>query len=350
MISVCMIIKNEARHLAGTLASIAAHFDDIVIVDTGSTDDSRAIASQFTTNIHDFEWVADFSAARNASLNYARHDWVLVIDADEEIESIDIDALYALIKTHPQAIGRVERINYLDEGTDTTTVRESINRLFRKDCYHYSGIIHEQVTPRENSASPVPAFIAPIRLNHVGYKKEILQETDKVARNITLLKQALEMQPDDPYLLFQLGKSYYLKRDYSSAIDYFRQALRFETNFTYEYTEDLVETYGYALINQGDYATAMDILHYESHYSSTDFIFLKALILMNNGQLQNAVDLFIQCTKMPPGNKEGVNAYKANYNVGVILECVGMKQKALEFYQKCGDYALARGGIQRLVH
>lgn len=109
--------------------------------------------------------------------------------------------------------------------------------------------------------------------------------------------------------------------------------MRFETNFTYEYTEDLVETYGYALINQGDYATAMDILHYESHYSSTDFIFLKALILMNNGQLQNAVDLFTHCTKMPPGNKEGVNTYKANYNIGVILECVGMKQKALEFYQ-----------------
>ncbi|QKO13459.1 SPBc2 prophage-derived glycosyltransferase SunS [Dickeya solani] len=160
MISVCMIIKNEARHLAGTLASIAAHFDDIVIVDTGSTDNSRAIAGQFTTNIHDFEWVADFSAARNASLDYARHDWVLVIDADEEIESIDIDALYALIKTHPQAIGRVERLNYLDEGTDTTTVRESINRLFHKDRYHYSGIIHEQVTPREISTSPITSFTA----------------------------------------------------------------------------------------------------------------------------------------------------------------------------------------------
>lgn len=99
----------------------------------------------------------------------------------------------------------MERLNYLDEGTDTTTVRESINRLFHKDRYHYSGIIHEQVTPREISTSPITSFTAPIRLNHVGYK-EILQETDKVSRNITLLKQALEMQPDDPYLLFQLGK------------------------------------------------------------------------------------------------------------------------------------------------
>lgn len=350
MISVCMIMKNEARHLASTLASIATHFDDIIVVDTGSTDDSKAIARQFTPHVYDFAWVADFSAARNASLDYARYDWVLVVDADEEVDFVDIDALHALIKAHPHSIGRVERINYLDEGNDTTTVRESINRLFRKDRYHYSGIIHEQVTPRDTTTPLAPPFMAPIRLNHVGYRKEVLQDTDKVSRNITLLKQALKTQEDDPYLLFQLGKSYYLKRDYSTAIHYFQQAIRFETNFTYEYTEDLIETYGYALINAGKYTEAMDIIQYESNFSSTDFIFLKALILMNNGQLQNAVDLFVQCTNMPIGNKEGVNSYKANYNIGVILECVGMKQQALEFYQKCGSYALARDGIQRLVN
>lgn len=350
MISVCMIMKNEARHLANTLAAIAAHFDDIIVVDTGSTDDSKAIARQFTPHVYDFAWVADFSAARNASLEYARYDWVLVVDADEEVESVDIDALHALIKAHPHSIGRVERINYLDEGNDTTTVRESINRLFRKDRYHYSGIIHEQVTPRDSNTPLATPFMAPIRLNHVGYRKEVLQDTDKVSRNITLLKQALTTQEDDPYLLFQLGKSYYLKRDYPTAIHYFQQAIRFETNFTYEYTEDLIETYGYALINAEKYAEAMDVIQYESNFSSTDFIFLKALILMNNGQLQNAVDLFVQCTNMPTGNKEGVNSYKANYNIGVILECVGMKQQALEFYQKCGSYALARDGIQRLVH
>ncbi|GAB7217735.1 hypothetical protein OS42_43490 [Dickeya oryzae] len=345
-----MIMKNEARHLANTLAAIATHFDDIIVVDTGSTDDSKAIARQFTPHVYDFAWVADFSAARNASLDYARNDWVLVVDADEEVDFVDIDALHALIKAHPHSIGRVERINYLDEGNDTTTVRESINRLFRKDRYHYSGIIHEQVTPRDTTTPLAPPFMAPIRLNHVGYRKEVLQDTDKVSRNITLLKQALTTQEDDPYLLFQLGKSYYLKRDYPTAIHYFQQAIRFETNFTYEYTEDLIETYGYALINAGKYAEAMDIIQYESNFSSTDFIFLKALILMNNGQLQNAVDLFVQCTNMPIGNKEGVNSYKANYNIGVILECVGMKQQALEFYQKCGSYALARDGIQRLVH
>ncbi|UPT57983.1 glycosyltransferase family 2 protein [Dickeya zeae] len=350
MISVCMIMKNEARHLASTLASIAAHFDDIIVVDTGSTDDSKAIARQFTPHVYDFAWVADFSAARNASLDYARYDWVLVVDADEEVDFVDIDALHALIKAHPQAPGRVELINYLDEGSETTTVKELLTRLFRKDLYHYRGIIHEQVTPRDPSVSPLHPFIAPIRLHHVGYKKEILQEKDKISRNINLLQKALEAQANDPYLLFQLGKSYYLKRDYPTAIHYFQQAIRFETNFTYEYTEDLIETYGYALINAGNYAEAMDIIQYESHFSSTDFIFLKALILMNNGQLQNAVDLFVQCTNMPTGNKEGVNSYKANYNIGVILECVGMKQQALEFYQKCGSYALARDGIQRLVH
>ncbi|SLM62561.1 Dolichol-phosphate mannosyltransferase in lipid-linked oligosaccharide synthesis cluster [Dickeya aquatica] len=344
-----MIIKNEARHLARTLASLMPYFDDIVIVDTGSDDGSQAIARQYTHSVHDFTWVNDFSAARNASLTYARHDWVLVVDADEEIESIDIEALYALIKQHPKAIGRVERINYIDDESGQSTIRECINRLFHKNLYHYTGIIHEQVTPRKNHTQ-IQSFTTPITLNHVGYKKEILQQTDKITRNITLLKQALETEPEDPYLLFQLGKSYYLKRDYTAAIQAFQHALRFETNFSYEYMEDLVETYGYALINQGSYAEAMNILDYESYFSSTDFTFLKALILMNNGQLQLAVNTFLLCTSSPPGNKEGVNSYKANYNIGVIFECAGMQSQALEFYQKCGDYPPARDGIKRVTH
>ncbi|MGM3175695.1 glycosyltransferase [Dickeya lacustris] len=349
MISVCMIIKNEARHLARTLASLTPYFDDIVVVDTGSDDGSKAIAQQYTDSVHDFTWVNDFSAARNASLHHARHDWVLIIDADEEIEYIDIEAVHALITQHPNAIGRVERINYIDDESGQSTIRELISRLFHKDLYHYTGIIHEQVTPRKNKTA-LKTFPAPITLNHVGYKKEILQQTDKITRNITLLTHALDAEPKDPYLLFQLGKSYYLKRDYVAAIQAFQKALCFETNFSYEYVEELVETYGYALINQGSYAEAMTILDYESYFSSTDFVFLKALILMNNGQLQQAVNTFLSCTTRPPGSKEGVNSYKANYNIGVIFECAGIQQQALEFYQKCGDYPPAKEGIKRLVH
>ncbi|EMA4139229.1 glycosyltransferase [Cronobacter turicensis] len=347
MISICMIVKNEAKHLADTLASVAAHFDDIVIVDTGSQDDTRAVAQRFTDKVYDFAWVDDFAAARNASLEYARHEWVLVIDADESITAVDIPALQALIHAHPDGVGRVERINYIDEGDGVTTLRERVSRLFPKARYHYQGVIHEQVTPREGLTSG-ERFPAPLTLDHVGYKKAVLQETDKITRNIRLLERALQTQPDDPYLWFQLGKSHFLKRDYAPATDAFRNALSYEPNVALEYVEELVETLGYALINQGDYAAALSILDYERWYASADFLFLKALILMNNGQLQAAVDTFLHCTRMPEGSKAGVTSFKAWYNIGVILEISGMTADAQACYEECGDYPPARAGLARL--
>ncbi|WP_426712489.1 glycosyltransferase [Cronobacter muytjensii] len=347
MISICMIVKNEAQHLAATLTSVAAHFDDIVIVDTGSQDETKAIARRFTDNVHDFAWVEDFSAARNASLHYARHDWVLVIDADEAVAAVDVPALQALINAHPQGVGRVERINYIDEGEGMTTVRERVSRLFSKARYCYQGVIHEQVTPRAG----IPAgetFPVPVTLDHVGYKKAVLQQTDKISRNIRLLTRALQTRQDSPYLWFQLGKSHFLKRDYPAAVQAFREALRYQPNVALEYVEELVETLGYALINQGDYAAAMTLIDYERWYTSADFTFLKALILMNNGKLQEAVDTFIACTTLPEGNKAGVNSFKAWYNIGVILEISGMTPDAQACYQQCGDYPPAQAGLARL--
>ncbi|ALB64548.1 glycosyl transferase, group 2 family protein [Cronobacter condimenti 1330] len=347
MISICMIVKNEAKHLAATLATVAAHFDDIVIVDTGSQDDTKAIARRFTDNVHDFAWVEDFAAARNASLQYARHDWVLVIDADEAIASVDMAALQALVAAHPEGVGRIERINYIDEGESVTTLRERVSRLFPKARYHYHGVIHEQITPREGAPAG-ERFLVPLTLDHIGYKKAVLQETDKIARNIRLLEHAIRKQPDDPYLWFQLGKSHFLRRDYPAAIAAFRTALGYEPNVALEYVEELVETLGYALINQGDYAAAMAIIDYERWYSSADFMFLKALILMNNGQLQAAVDTFLHCTRQPESSKTGVTSFKAWYNIGVILEISGMTPDAAACYQQCGDYAPAKAGLARL--
>ncbi|RLM30580.1 tetratricopeptide repeat-containing glycosyltransferase family 2 protein [Brenneria salicis] len=347
MISVCMIVKDEAQHLENTLRSLAQYFDDIVVVDTGSNDNSKEIASCFTNKIYDFQWIADFSAARNYSLQFAKYDWVLVVDADEELSFIDLTALSSLIAAHPTSIGRVERVDYIDDPNGGDIIRERISRLFRKELYVYRGIIHEQVSAR-STAIPVNHFQVPIRLNHIGYQKNILHNKDKIVRNITMLKTAIDENPSDPYLHYQLGKSYYLAKDYLLASETFSTALGYQTDFSYEYNEQLIESYGYTLINLGEYKQALSILEYEQYCHSTDFTFLKALILMNNGDLQQAVNIFLSCTQLPPGRSDGVNTYKANYNVGVILECSGMLKEAVSFYQKCDNYKPAVDGILRI--
>ena len=109
-----------------------------------------------------------------------------------------------------------------------------------------------------------------------------------------------------------------------------------------------METFGYALINRGDPAGALRLVESAPDFPSTDFAFLKASVLMNAGRLQEAVDLFVQCTRMPAGRKDGVNTFKACHNIGVILECSGMPEQARGFYRACGDYAPAQAGLARL--
>src|SRR3989338_64847 len=93
-ISVCMIVKNEQQYLQQCLESVKNVADEIIIVDTGSTDNTKQIARQFTDNIYDFAWIDDFSAARNFSLSKAAKEWIFVIDADEFVMFNPKDVLF----------------------------------------------------------------------------------------------------------------------------------------------------------------------------------------------------------------------------------------------------------------
>src|SRR3990167_6711291 len=85
-ISLCMIVKNEERYLDQCLNSVKDLADEIIIVDTGSTDRTKEIAKKFNAKIFDFKWTDDFSAARNESIKHATKDWILVLDADEVLD------------------------------------------------------------------------------------------------------------------------------------------------------------------------------------------------------------------------------------------------------------------------
>ena len=86
-----MIVKNEEDNLDLCLSSIAKHMDEIIIVDTGSSDGTKEIAQKYTQKVYDYKWKDDFSAARNFSISKASYDYILVLDGDEFIQSIDIN-------------------------------------------------------------------------------------------------------------------------------------------------------------------------------------------------------------------------------------------------------------------
>src|SRR3989344_9612712 len=99
MLSLCMIVKNEQAFLQQCLSAVQPYVDEIIIVDTGSTDNTKTIAAQFTSKIHDFPWVDSFAAARNFSIRKAQRDWILVLDADEQINGEDFKKISNIVQT-----------------------------------------------------------------------------------------------------------------------------------------------------------------------------------------------------------------------------------------------------------
>lgn len=353
-----MIVKNEEDNLDHCLSSIAKHMDEIIIVDTGSSDGTKEIAQKYTQKVYDYKWKDDFSAARNFSISKASNDYILVLDGDEFIQSIDINEVKRLIEDNPFKIGRILRMNEYTRKGNLFKFQERVNRLFSKKHYQYKGIIHEQVTKFENRKENIShsdnvnidtTVNIPISVLHGGYEGNLEVRRKKTGRNIKLLEKALFQNENDPYILYQLGKSYYMEEMYDIACNYFEQALSFDLNTKLEYVQDMVESYGYTLINTEQYDTALGLLNiYDEFRHSADFVFLIALILMNNGKINEAIDEFKKATQLPKAKMEGINDYLSYYNIGVIYECLEAYEKAKYYYQNSGSYKPAKLRLQYL--
>lgn len=348
MISLCMIVKNEQQNIAKCLKSVDNLVDEIIVVDTGSSDKTYEIAKEYTDNVYKFEWCDDFSKARNYSIEKASNDWILVLDADEVVEYFDKVKILSAISVKSKRIGRIKIVNVFGDSDQQKKYVERVSRLFNKRYYHYEGVIHEQLT--DNNKEQITTWEVDLSANHLGYSEEIINRTGKLERNIKLLSKIIEKNEKDIYIYYQLGKSYYMKKDYLKAYECFEKALKFDIDFKLEYVEDLVESYGYALLNGNMVNKALEIKKYECYYYfSPDFNFLIGFINMKNGLFKEAVDYFKRCISDKDGKIEGINSYLPNYNIGVIYECLGYFDEALKYYNKCYKYKKAHNRIDTIL-
>lgn len=349
-ISLCMIIKNEEQHLDECLHKIKDYVSEIIIIDTGSTDKSKEIARKYTDKIYDFTWCDDFAKARNYSISKATNDWILILDADEMILEVDKEKLTGFTALHSKekVVGRIKIINLFEEGDEVKKSTTYVTRFFNKNFFHYKGPIHEQVVAKDNGEYKVKSI--QITIEHLGYLDVIMNKKSKYERNITLLKSAIKDNGKDPYYHYQLGKSYYKAQQYKMALESFKNAISLCNNFRYEYAQDLVESYGYALLKCEKYLEAMNLLDYQNYYAkSPDYNFVVGLIYMNNGKFQEAIDTFKKCIGEIEGKVEGINSYQPKYNIGVIYEVLGEVGKAMQYYKECGDYLPAKKGLKKLL-
>jgi glycosyltransferase involved in cell wall biosynthesis len=346
-ISVCIIAKNEEQYIGQCLKPLREVFHEIILVDTGSSDRTTQIAARYTELIYHFDWIDDFSAARNFSLSKASNDWILCVDCDEFLltKPREIKGLSPLL-SKPGTIGLVKRKNPQSSANGTKISMEYISRLFSKSHFHFEGLVHEQLIPLGGGGKSFRKV--PLEFYHAGYADAATLQK-KSGRNLPLLLSQMSAQGEDPYLLFQIGQCHYSIQQYEEALTYFDKGLSYDLNPSLEYVRTMVENYGYCLINTKRYAQALSLAGvYDEFSCRSDFVFLMGLIYMNNGLFEQAIEEFRLATKAPEQMADGVGSYRAYYNIGLIHELTGGKEKAREYYLKCGDFSPAKERLRLL--
>jgi tetratricopeptide (TPR) repeat protein len=191
LLSACMIVRNEQAHLRRCLDSLQNVVDETVIVDTGSTDKTREIASTSGARVFDFRWSDDFSAARNEALRHVRGEWVLSVDADETMHPVPRAALEK--KLSASTIGGY----YVLFRRRRRLTPNWQMKLFRNHPgIRHKNVIHEAILPSQvRSATGCSLGKLPLLFEHTGYDGDL---SGKHARNLPLLLKQLQEQPDHP--------------------------------------------------------------------------------------------------------------------------------------------------------
>ncbi len=201
-VSACMIVKNEEEMLPGCLDSIRNWVDEIIIVDTGSTDKTVEIAKSYGAKVYFQKWENDFSKPRNLSLSKATCDWIFIIDADEEFVP---DKLPELRKALNNEKFRILSIDVYNIEPDTGAVSSFLpsNRFFRRDAgFYYEGIVHNQLIYEKNE----PILRADVKIKHYGYNLSHDKMVKKLARSRQLLEKQIIERPDDPFVHFNYAQ------------------------------------------------------------------------------------------------------------------------------------------------
>src|SRR4051812_30683622 len=344
-ISLCMIVRDEEAMLPRCLDAVAEHVDEIVIVDTGSTDATMDIARSYGAKVIETEWTGDFAAARNVSFHAATSDWIVYLDADEVLGDDQGPRLRELTgRVWREAFFLVET-NHTGELEDGTSVHHNALRVFRnRPEYRFTGRIHEQI------AHTLPGHVVErvettdIRLEHFGYLGVVREEKDKSRRNLELLERQLAENGESPFLHFNLGSEHGALGQHEDALEHFRAA------WATVRTDPHLRTYGYVPSLVGRLATTLRNLgrreelaaHVEDALAVfpnfTDLVFELGMATLHEGDLDGARELFERCLQMG----DAPSAYSATVGSGSFIagSLLG------EVHRRAGRFAEAEAALR----
>ena len=337
-----MIVKNEARCLARCLQSVKGITDEMVIADTGSTDDTVKIAGEFGAEgfLH-FKWVDDFAAARNFALDQAAGDWILVLDADEWVGGSLAKEITEFTRGKP-AVGRLNIMSDFQRNQQMFRSQGFVSRVFPCGA-HFEGRIHEQVV------SPLPRANLRGELWHDGYL-HILKKGD---RNLKLLAAELERDPDNVYFLFQLALEYNSTGRADKAFECLQKAFA-RVKPGDPSAPNITVDFLYTIIALKKFEAGLGVVEKmeETLGDFPDFFLARGLFFMNLirsnpakyvSELPKIEQSFQKCLALGEEERRksvrGSGTFLANYNLGLFYQVFGNMNAA----RRCFAAAAAQG-------
>ncbi len=346
-ISFIVLCRNEERCIERCIRSIISECtkeDEIIVIDTGSTDNSIDIVSKINEcMLIKTKWENDFSAIRNIGINLATKTWIFFIDADEVLKKGSIKNLKEfLIMLDYNSISNVI-ISPLIVNSNSHAIRDVKRILKKNDGVFYYGCIHEE--PRKNieklGADLIHLFIDNVILEHDGYKMEIVKLKDKANRNTDLLKKMISVEPHNPrwkYFLCRDGRNNINKKEYEYILHDVIQLsskepifLRYRIRATSDLISYLIDL---DRLNEAD-IFLHELENLENNLS--DIIYYKHFIkyIKCKKEIMEILQSLIECKKKYTETEYGgihSSLYHINYLMGLILFDLGDYQDAFQIY------------------
>lgn len=341
-ISVCIIAKNEEKYIEECLKRLQPYGFEIIVTDTGSTDATKEIASKYADKVFDFEWINDFSAARNFCAENASNNWILSLDCDEYVSSIDVKTLRILMQKFPRYTGVIRLKNLvLKENGEKGYGTDDVTRLYNKNFYCFDYPIHEQICSfdmkkREEQAQ---CFLIPMEVVHYGYALPKEEMEQKQQRNLALLYKNLETKPNDPYTLFQVGQSEFIIGNYEKAVHFYEKAVEQNPPTEFFFVQILITSLAKAYMQIGREKDALELMNkYSQECKSARFTFIHAGVLLDNNQPLKALLLYVKTTMLPDADTLGENLMHCYENIiGLYTDMGDVKMADLfrDKYEAC---------------
>ena len=347
-LSLCMIVKNEEKFLERCLRSLVDVVDEINIIDTGSTDSTVEIARRFGANIDFREWRSDFAWARNEVLAMATYRWIMVQDADEELDPECIMMLHALKNAPAHKVGAYIRCLNLSNSVEevdllANAMAHSIIRIFPNDpTIRYTGAIHEHLIGTETGLG-IEAVNTPVRIWHHGYTNETIAAKNKFDRNLSIVEEETKSDPDEAFNWYNLGQTRLVRGDTEAGIEALERMWEINGDTPRGYFPTglscLAEAYS-ARLNKNERALEICefLTEFAPRYSNGHFIHGQVLIRLDRVEegreaLERAVEAGVHNEKQMVVDSE-IAEWKAFNELGVSYIPEKNYEKALEWFDR----------------